>query len=65
MRVRHVIDESRAMIAVDSRDVEDPDVALPESSWNDFVDFLEAGQDHPPKRSASSMRWRGTISPAS
>ncbi|MCB9628180.1 MAG: hypothetical protein H6725_12465 [Sandaracinaceae bacterium] len=39
-----VLDESGELRAVDPREIEDPVVALREISWEDFTDFVEAGQ---------------------
>jgi hypothetical protein len=39
-----VLDASGAITSVDPRDIDDPVVALPQITWEMFVDFLDAGQ---------------------
>ena len=39
-----VLDASGAITSVDSRDIDDPVVVLPQITWEMFVDFLDAGQ---------------------
>lgn len=41
-----VLDASGAVSTVDPRDIEDPVIELPEVSWPEFVEFLEAGQTY-------------------
>lgn len=41
-----VLDASGAMTTMDPRDIEDPVVALPEITWQELVEFLEAGQSY-------------------
>ncbi|MEZ4364126.1 MAG: hypothetical protein R3B48_28390 [Kofleriaceae bacterium] len=39
-----VLDESGAVVSMDPRDVEEPIVELPPITWEQFTEFLEAGQ---------------------
>ncbi|MFC1642740.1 hypothetical protein ACFL5O_08660 [Myxococcota bacterium] len=39
-----VLEPSGAITSVDPRDIDDPVVALPEITWEMFVEFLDAGQ---------------------
>jgi hypothetical protein len=39
-----VLDPSGAITSVDPRDIDDPVVALPQITWEMFVEFLDAGQ---------------------
>ena len=39
-----VVDASGAITSVDPRDIDDPAFALPQITWEMFIDFLDAGQ---------------------
>ena len=41
-----VIDASGAITSADPRDLDDPVVAMPQITWEMFIDFLEAGQSY-------------------